>query len=1231
MAPRLSVVVPIYNVQPYLHECLTSIAEQTLTELEVVMVDDGSTDGSAAIAERFAEADRRFRLIRQENQGLGPARNVGVRNVDPDAEFLAFMDSDDTLPTTAYELMVGTLDATGSDFVSGNVQRFRSVGYAQSPVHAKPFKTTRLRTHVSRHHPLITDRTAWNKVYRREFWDAHAMEYPGILYEDAPVSIPLHFLATSVDVLSEPIYHWRERDAGERSITQNRTDPKGLVDRVTSIGMVRRFLGEQDGPEYAGFRRRYDLNALSEEIPIFFKVLPDGGDAYRTAFLDHVGGLVTEIGPKVPASLPEPLRLKYWLTVQRRLPELLDLLAFERTHPSAIPLRGTVRYHADYPFLRAETLRAEGRGPVPATILRLDHELVVRSGLKRADWQDGVLRLEGFAYPKHLGAMRRGDAVKALLLREQGSRRTRVVPARTVPSPEVTADARDQPLRHCDLAGFTAALDADTLKHRGQWRDGVWKVTVAVFGRGRPRRSRLKAGPLGSGQYPSPLWATDDVRLVPQIRDQHLYLSVETVKARMFGADAETGADGLGLIRLHGNVSAARLAAARHDDTGEQGQGGLLLRLNHDEAGSTARLELPVTLGQLTPEQQRDGQQADGTVPFTVLLDPARLTAVRVEQARLRPGSRQRHCDRWGSALLLPDGKTVGVVLDDRTCSSAVQFPLATVPGEGPRVLSVKASPRGWLQLSDQPLQPLVESVAAAPDGGGFLLEGTFPRPGRHSFSWVLRHSYHAKTHLHPAEAVDGRFSSVLPAVPVDGYAGELPLNGGAWGLYVRTEAADAPEGFVETQAHVSPRAHARLPLRVTARGKEVALQRRWHDRLLLEAARDLPPTERGSYHQRILEQQHYPAARRRPLRDAVLYDVFEGKSYSDSPRAVHQEFVRRSAQLDHLWVVRDDRMRAPAGVTEVVAHSAAWYEALARSRYIVGNTHLPPWIERREGQVIVQTWHGTPLKRIGFDFDNPWFSDTGYLKDLEREAGQWSLLLSPNRFSTPIMRRAFRFQGEILESGYPRNDILLAPDREKQADRVRRTLGLPEDKKVVLYAPTWREDRVRHQGGHQLDLRIDLEQARAALGRDHVLLIRPHAHVVDPVPGAGDGFVWDVGSYPDIQDLFLVADVLVTDYSSVMFDFAVTGRPILFFTYDLEHYRDQLRGFYFDFEKQAPGPLLGTSEQLVDALRDLPAAAGRWAPAYTAFRESFCDLDDGRASERVVDRMLELGRREQP
>ena len=201
---RISVVVPIYDVEAYLPDCLRSLAAQTTRDLEVVMVDDGSTDASAAIAERFAARDRRFRLISQANAGLGHARNVGVAAAG--GELLAFVDSDDVVPGDAYELLAGSLDATGSDFASGNVLRLEDGRTSQAPFVARTFARTRVRTHVTRFQPLLSDRIACNKLWRRAFWDANALRFPErVLHEDTPVTLPAHVMAKAVDVLAEPV------------------------------------------------------------------------------------------------------------------------------------------------------------------------------------------------------------------------------------------------------------------------------------------------------------------------------------------------------------------------------------------------------------------------------------------------------------------------------------------------------------------------------------------------------------------------------------------------------------------------------------------------------------------------------------------------------------------------------------------------------------------------------------------------------------------------------------------------------------------------------------------------------------------------------------------------------------------------------------------------------------------------------------------------------------------
>jgi CDP-glycerol glycerophosphotransferase len=177
----------------------------------------------------------------------------------------------------------------------------------------------------------------------------------------------------------------------------------------------------------------------------------------------------------------------------------------------------------------------------------------------------------------------------------------------------------------------------------------------------------------------------------------------------------------------------------------------------------------------------------------------------------------------------------------------------------------------------------------------------------------------------------------------------------------------------------------------------------------------------------------------------------------------------------------------------------------------------------------------------------------------------------------------------------------------------------------VVLYAPTWRDNQFYASGRYRFDLRLDTGRAARVLGPGHVLLIRGHHHLANDVRAGGPpGFARNVTGYPDVTDLFLITDVLITDYSSVMFDFAVTGRPMLFFTYDLAAYRDKLRGFYFDFEAEAPGPLLATSEEVLAALANADGAAAGYRDSYQAFAAKYCPLDDGKAAARVCDRLFQ-------
>ena len=350
------------------------------------------------------------------------------------------------------------------------------------------------------------------------------------------------------------------------------------------------------------------------------------------------------------------------------------------------------------------------------------------------------------------------------------------------------------------------------------------------------------------------------------------------------------------------------------------------------------------------------------------------------------------------------------------------------------------------------------------------------------------------------------------------------------------------------------------------------------------------------------------------------MWSSFSGR-YSDTPRAVYEALRARGDESSHVWLVRPDcRPDFPGDASTAVYGSAEGRAALEAADVVFANNGISLDWDKSPTTTYVQAWHGTPLKRMHHDVARP---VGGHLTALDRDVERWDLLLSPNAVSTPHLRSAFGYTGPVLESGYPRNDVLSAPDRGARRAAVRAALGIPEGMTAVLYAPTWRDDLVLAEDRPDHAFPPDFAELVTGLPADHVLLLRLHTMVAGRFPQPPGGRVLDVSDHPDVAELYLAADVLVTDYSSAMFDFAVTGRPVLNFTYDLEHYRDQLRGFYLDLADIAPGPLLSTAAEVLQALAELARGHGQDPARYARFRATFCDLEDGHATDRVIARVF--------
>jgi len=356
-----------------------------------------------------------------------------------------------------------------------------------------------------------------------------------------------------------------------------------------------------------------------------------------------------------------------------------------------------------------------------------------------------------------------------------------------------------------------------------------------------------------------------------------------------------------------------------------------------------------------------------------------------------------------------------------------------------------------------------------------------------------------------------------------------------------------------------------------------------------------------------------------------VVYSTFRGL-FADNPRALYEGLRERVADgVTHTWLCTPKTQGTfPPEVETVLYGTPEAQAALGAADYVIANDCISMSWTKTPGTTYLQTWHGTPLKRIHHDV-RP--IRPGWLDAPDRDIARWDLLLSPNPPSTPLLSGAFRFRGPVHETGYPRNDVMSSPSRDEVRASVRKELGIPDGTTAVLYAPTWRDDLVfDHTGPKDFEFPVDLTAFTKRLGDDHVLLVRLHSMVSDRLEVPPGAPVIDVSDYAESAPLYLAADLLVTDYSSAMFDFAVTGKPVLLYTYDLEHYRDDLRGFYFDLADVAPGPLVRTSAELIEAIADVDVAASEHAERYARFRDTFCTLEDGHATERALDLLFSPG-----
>ena len=367
-----------------------------------------------------------------------------------------------------------------------------------------------------------------------------------------------------------------------------------------------------------------------------------------------------------------------------------------------------------------------------------------------------------------------------------------------------------------------------------------------------------------------------------------------------------------------------------------------------------------------------------------------------------------------------------------------------------------------------------------------------------------------------------------------------------------------------------------------------------------------------------------------------IMFCVFNGKSYTCSPKAIYEYMIKSEEYKEYkfIWAFKSvekyNFLEKNRNTKVVKMNSKEYKKYLAKAKYWIFNYKIPDYLYPKKEQVFVQCWHGTPLKRLGCeleDFDNVLNTMEGMKKRYKIEASKFSYFISPSKFASEKFISAWNLkeigkENIIIEEGYPRNDFLYNYT-EQDVDKIKKELGIEkETRKIILYAPTYRSDQHETGVGYTYKEEVDFSRLQEEIGDKYIILFRPHYFIANSFDFEKyNGFVYNVSEIDDINELYIISDMLITDYSSVFFDYANLKRPMIFYMYDLEHYKDESNGFYIDL-KELPGNIVKTQEDLEKEILALDKNFV-YDEKYKKFNEKYNYLDDGNASMRVVEKII--------
>lgn len=1123
--PLLSIIVPGYNVEEFIEECLNSILDQTFKNYEVILIDDESPDNTGKIMDEYAAKYPNFTVIHKKNEGISVARNLGIELAN--GKYVAFVDSDDVLAPTAYQVLVPPLERDNTDISVGGVKRFNSKKEVYSFLHKKAVLDTVYGTTIHEHPELIYDTTVWNKVFRKSFLKENNILFPeGVIYEDIPFTMQAHLSANGINIIDKIVYKWRWREGENRSWTQQRNDLELFKQRIQAIKKALDLAKDDQN-----LVNLIKLKAIEIDIPLFIPEPRDADFDYLVEFQKCAYRFLHEIDSEKYLSQVLPTKQAQIVALMNGDIDFMTQFIGKNTWGSRLVNKnGKLSFFHESLSEKnwASKIDSINGTPLMSNITKIESNKI------------GNYTISSEVYPKYSESVRSSQRNSFAQL--ENIHNGKIIKLKTYS--KMNSLVNKIIGRRIKL-NFT--INIDFYEIANELEEGIWKVSLnskLLNGNfsgilANPKKGIQKIAPFIIGDLVIEAHYNNNWELTFIIRknDRILHdikIDNGTILLKLSSSEGISSIGFYNLAEKKEKIipvvkNSATTVESKLDELWENGKEVIHIYDKYmNELNYTVSIEgLP--------------KLNVGNIPCMIY--SPQLFEIAIEKTSgLIKTTKVESRDTLISLFLESE---------DNISGSDFTFRMVQNNTENKYIFSVKKI-RENLFLVEIPLKT---------DNNKFYFN-----PGKYdAFLDVLKNK-------------DRRTVSYKISLDNDNLISRFTVDKFVMNVYQTSNKF--------------------LGIRIS---------QSWSI------------FDNSKLKRKIIYSFLYPFMRLLPLdKNLVVYDSYWSSKINDNPKAMYEYLYSNYPNLKHVWFLTATNKDIDGPAIEVRKNSLRYWYYFARAKYLIENTNFPNQYSKRKGQIEVQTFHGTFMKTMGFD--EPHFKNASkkVQNNFSRRNSRWDLAVSPSSYMTDKIKSAFNYEGEIIESGYPRNDSLNKGIDMDSIDKIKEKLKIPKNKKIILYAPTY-----RNKAGFDFVLNLDL--LRKNLSDEFVILVRLHYFVANKIDiNEFFPFAIDVSNYSEINDLYLISDCLITDYSSVMFDYGYLKRPMIFFAFDMEEYINDLRGIYLDYQTTVPGPIVQNNTELLDALLNLKSNKLIYQDSLEQFYQDFCEFGrQGNAAKIASERML--------